>query len=94
MKITTSRIYDPLVYSTSRWQESLFDKRAKGSRLGSVIGSTAKALALEGEAEGKAGALGLEVFSRLYDSPEKLEEPAAGSPMAGQRSFAPLARAA
>lgn len=81
-KIETKRQFPSLVYSTTRWQETLFSKRAQGTKLASVISSTAKGLSLEGENQGKAGGLGLEVFSRLYDDPEKLETPDSSSPWA------------
>lgn len=81
---TTKRGYPSLVYSTTRWQETLFDKRAKGTKLASTIASTAKSLALEGEGEKKAGGLGLEIFSRLYDDPQKMETPDASTPWAGK----------
>lgn len=80
----TKRAYPPLVYSTTRWQEALFDKRAKGTKLATTIASTAKSLALEGEGEKKAGGLGLEIFSRLYDDPQKMETPDASTPWAGK----------
>jgi hypothetical protein len=80
----TKRKHQSLVYSTTRWQEQLFDKRAAGSGLSSAVAATAKALTLVEEEAPKAAALGLEVFSRLYDAPEKLEEPDAGSPWAVQ----------
>lgn len=86
MSTTTKRGYPSLVYSTTRWQEALFDKRAKGTRLASAVSATAKSLSLDGNQEEakKAGGLGLEIFSRLYDSPEKLETPDASSPWAGK----------
>jgi hypothetical protein len=80
-KPSTKRQIDPLVYSTSRWQEMLFQKRQSGN-LQSVLGSTAQALRLTGQDAQKATSLGLEVFSRLYDDPEKLETPDASAPWA------------
>jgi len=78
---TTKRQIAPLVYSTTRWQEMLFQKRSKG-QLQSVLGSTAQALRLTGQDAEKASGLGLEVFSRLYDDPEKMETPDPAAPWA------------
>lgn len=80
----TKRLYPSLVYSTTRWQEQLFHQRAKGSKLAATISAVGQGLALEGEDKPKAGGIGLEVFSRLYDSPEKLESPDDSTPWAGQ----------
>lgn len=78
---TTKRQIAPLVYGTTRWQEMLFQQRSKGG-LQSVLGSTAQALRLTGQDAEKASGLGLEVFSRLYDDPEKLETPDPSAPWA------------
>lgn len=81
-KMVTKRAFPSLVYETTRWQEHLFQQRAKGGPLGATLGSTAQALRLTGEDESKAGGLGLEVFSRLYDAPDKMETPDPTSPWA------------
>lgn len=79
---TTSRQFSQLVFNTTRWQERLFDSRRKGAGLSTVLANTSKALSLEGEVASKATDLGLEVFARLYDSPERLEEADEATPWA------------
>lgn len=70
----THRALPSLVYSTTQWQEHLFQKRAEGSRLATALGSTAQALKLQGGKDSEARSFGLEVFSRLYDDPSLLPE--------------------
>ncbi len=81
-KIQTKREINPLVYETTRWQEMLFQARASGTRLSSVLGSTEQALALQGDNKSQAKSFGLETFARLYDDPQALETPEAKAPWA------------
>lgn len=77
----TRRQIAPIVYETSRWQELLFQKR-QGGALGAAVGATSQALRLSGQEQGKAAGIGLEVFSRLYDEPSKLETADPSAPWA------------